>query len=541
VTGTASPSSRTISKPALSDALAPTRRLPQQSDRVTVAVMGPTTRSDATEEAAAGAGAAAVPRPRGRNLGPPVVPRRWSFFRAARRWLGLGRAGAYSELKTGTALLQFALAGLLALVVLATIGMAALRHVAEREAMAQAVQLTTDRGRLLVQPALTNALVAGDPAALKAFDRRVRDGLLGPRVARVKLWDQTGHILYSDDPQLIGQHFPLAADDLETLSTGKVHADFSQLSAPENKYERQDGQLLEVYARVHAPSGQPLLFEAYLRVASINRSAQAVADSVGPAFLLALLALQVLQLPLVWRLVRRIKRGQRERDALHRKVAEASDDERRRIARDLHDGVVQSLAGLSFSLAAATEELRHRTDDPVVARARAKVEAAAGSARRDVGELRTLIAEIYPPDLEGQGLGAAMGDLLAPLTAAGIGTTLTMPAGLSAASREETIAVYRAAQEALRNVTAHAQAQNVLVDVVEGRDRISLVVRDDGRGFDRDALPVPGDRPHFGLRLLEGLAREVGGSMVVETSPGQGTTFTLEIPLRGAQVRGWRG
>jgi two-component system, NarL family, sensor kinase len=356
----------------------------------------------------------------------------------------------------------------------------------------------------------------------------------------VKLWDQTGHILYSDDSQLIGQHFPLAADDLETLRTGKVSADVSNLDAPENKYERQDGQLLEVYSRVRAPSGQPLLFEVYLRVASIDKSAQGIADSVGPAFLLALLALQVLQLPLVWRLVRRIKRGQRERDALHRKVAEASDDERRRIARDLHDGVVQSLAGLSFSLAAATEELRHRIDDPVVAQARAKVEAAAGSARRDVGELRTLIAEIYPPDLEGHGLGPAMGDLLAPLSAAGIGTTLTMPAGLSAASRDETIAVYRAAQEALRNVTAHAQAQNVLVDVVEDSDRISLVVRDDGRGFDRDALPVPGDRPHFGLRLLEGLAREVGGSMVVETSPGHGTTFSLEIPLRRAAVGGWR-
>jgi two-component system, NarL family, sensor kinase len=482
----------------------------------------------------------AVPRPRAGSLDRPGVPPRRSYFGAVRRRLRLRRTRPNAELTTGTALLHFSLASLLAIVVLATIGMIALRHVAEREAIDQAVQLTDDRARLLVEPALTDALVAGDPAALKPFDRRVRYGLLGPRVARVKLWDQTGHILYSDNPQLIGLHFKLDADDLETLRTGKVSASLSKLDAAENKYERQDGKLLQVYARVRAPSGQPLLFEVYLRDASINKSAQAVADSVGPAFLLALLALQVLQLPLVWRLVRRIKRGQRERDALHRKVAEASDDERRRIARDLHDGVVQSLAGLSYSLAAATEELRTRTDDPVVAQASAKVEAAAGSARRDVGELRSLITEIYPPDLEGQGLSAAMADLLAPLSAAGIRTTLTMPDELFAASREETIAVYRAAQEALRNVTAHAQAQNVHVDVVEGRDRVCLVVSDDGRGFDRDAMPVPGDRPHFGLRLLEGLAREVGGRMVVDSSPGNGTTFNLEIPLRRAAVRGWR-
>jgi two-component system NarL family sensor kinase len=511
--------------------------LPHRSGQVTVPLAVTVPPADPPEQDAAGA---AAPRPRSRTLDRLAVPRRPSVFPVARRRRGMRGASKHAELKTGMALLQFTLAGLLALVVLATIGMAALRHAAEREAIAQAVELTNDRGKLLVAPALTDALVAGDPAALKKFDSRVRLGLLGPRVARVKLWDQTGRIIYSDDPQLIGQRFPLEADDLETLRTGKVTANLSQLSAAENKFERQDRQLLQVYTRVRTPGGQPLLFEVYLRYASIYASAQAVAKSVGPAFVLALIALEALQLPLVWRLVRRIKRGQRERDALHHKVAEASDDERRRIARDLHDGVVQSLAGMSFSLAAATEELRIRADDPVVAQARAKVETAAGSIRRDVGELRTLIAEIYPPDLEGLGLNGAMWDLLAPLSAAGISTTLTMPAELRAASRDETIALYRAAQEALRNVTAHAQAQNVFVDLAQTGDHVSLTVRDDGRGFDRDAAPVPGDRPHFGLRLLEGLAREVGGRMVVETSPGNGTTFCLVIPLRRAATGRWR-
>ena len=83
-----------------------------------------------------------------------------------------------------------------------------------------------------------------------------------------------------------------------------------------------------------------------------------------PAFLLGLVLLELLQLPLAWRLVRRIQRGQRERDLLHRRVVEASDDERRRIARDLHDGVVQSLAGISFSLAAVTEELEPLDGQP---------------------------------------------------------------------------------------------------------------------------------------------------------------------------------
>ena len=441
------------------------------------------------------------------------------------------RRRAQGEVKTSTALLQFALAGVIVLVLLATVGTLAIRHVAEKEAIAQAVELTNDRAVLLVEPALTDGLVSGDAQALRVFDERVRDGLLGPRVARVKLWDQSGHVIYSDFPKLIGRQYPLDEDDLLTLRTGKVDADISDVHAPENRFDPQDQPLLQVYVRVHTPSGQPLLFEAYLRFDTITQSARAIARAMWPAFLVGLVLLELLQLPLAWRLVRRIQRGQRERDLLNRRVAEASDDERRRIARDLHDGVVQSMAGMSFSLAAVTEELRPLDDDPVVARARTKVTAAAAGARRNVGELRTLISEIYPPDLEAIGLATALGDLLAPLESAGIATGLNVPA-VVAASREETTVVYRAAQEALRNVVAHAEARSVAVTVTEAPGWLTLLVRDDGRGFDPESLPAIDDRPHFGLRMLEGLAREVGGRMAVESRPGAGTTFYLEIPLQ---------
>ena len=93
------------------------------------------------------------------------------------------------------------------------------------------------------------------------------------------------------------------------------------------------------------------------------------------------------------------------------------------------------MAGMSFSLAAVTEELRPLDDDPVVARARTKVTAAAAGARRNVGELRTLISEIYPPDLEAIGLATALGDLLAPLESAGIATGLNVPPVVAASAR----------------------------------------------------------------------------------------------------------
>ncbi len=489
----------------------------------------PSDRPGAVAEPAA---APAVPRPRRQPSGGPGQarssrrPRPTVSARRARFRRGTGRG----ELKTSTALLQFSLAGVLVLVLLATVGMVALRSVAQKEAIAQAVELTDDRARLLVEPALTDALVAGDPAALRTFDSRVRDGLLGPRVARIKLWDATGRVIWSDLSKLIGLRFALDAEDRATLRTGDIDADISNVQRPENQYD-PSGPLLQVYERVRTPSGQPLLFEVYLQFASISASAREMARAVGPAFLLALVVLELLQLPLAWRLVRRIQRGQRERDILHHKVVEASDEERRRIARDLHDGVVQSLAGISFSLAAATEELEPLSDNLVVAGARAKVAAAAGGARRNVGELRTLISEIYPPELEGAGLATALGDLLAPLESLGIATSISAPPVVSV-SRDEAAVVYRAAQEALRNVVAHAEARHVAVTVTESPGQLDLTVSDDGRGFDPALVPELDDRPHFGLRLLEGLAREVDGRMEVESMPGAGTTFFLQIPVQ---------
>ena len=151
--------------------------------------------------------------------------------------------------------------------------------------------------------------MSGDPEAFRTFDAKVRDGLIGPRVARVKLWDESGRIIYSDFPGLVGHSYPLDEDDLLTLHTGKVDADISDVSAPENRFDPQDQPLLQVYVRVRTPSGQPLLFEVYLRFDTITQSARAIARAMWPAFLVGLVLLELLQLPLAWRLVRRIQRG----------------------------------------------------------------------------------------------------------------------------------------------------------------------------------------------------------------------------------------
>src|SRR5262249_48763063 len=150
-----------------------------------------------------------------------------------------------------------------------------------------------------------------------------------------------GEIVYSNEPRLIGTRYPLGAGELAALNQGLIKAEASDLAAPENKYERQYKKLLEVYLPIRVPDGSRLLFEAYYRYDGVSASGHRIWSSFAPVALGSLVALELLQIPLAWSLARRLRQRQMERELLLHRAIETSDVERRRIASDLHDGVVQ--------------------------------------------------------------------------------------------------------------------------------------------------------------------------------------------------------
>jgi signal transduction histidine kinase len=229
-----------------------------------------------------------------------------------------------------------------------------------------------------------------------------------------------------------------------------------------------------------------------------------------------LLLLALIQLPLAWWLAKRVQRGQDERERLLHRAIEASDVERRRIARDLHDGVVQDLAAVSFSLSASAEGAPPPYD--------AELREAAAETRHGIGQLRTLLVEIYPPELQRAGLEAALTDVLANASARGLETSLEVDPEAHLDGDTQAI-FFRVAQEGLRNAIKHAGAKHVRVAVDSNGDRARLVVEDDGRGFDPAAA---GEDGHFGLRGLEDLVREAGGRLQVVSAPGEGARLSVE-------------
>ena len=420
---------------------------------------------------------------------------------------------------------RFTLTGLVAMVVIGAAGFAILRREATADAISQAKDLSRLAGRGIAAPLITRGVLAGDPAALGRFDRVVRGRILsGTPIVRVKIWDQAGRVVYSDAPGLIGKAFPLGADELHSLRGGGTIADESNLSRPENRSERSFRQLLEVYAGIRAPDGRRLLYEDYERASTIAATSKREWMSLLPALLGALLVLYLIQVPLAYSLARRLAARQREREQLLRRAIDASDMERRRIAADLHDGTVQRLAGVSLSLAASANAAGAAGE----AGARTQLERAAAETRETIRELRTLLVDIYPPTLERSGLRAAMNDLVAPLSAAGVRVSLDVPGDLQLPAGVEAL-VYRVTQEALRNARTHGDPTAVELTIETHQRSAILCVSDNGRGFCPDAGDDRAD--HFGLRLMRDLADHAGGTLQVLSSPGHGTLVRLEVPL----------
>jgi two-component system, NarL family, sensor kinase len=416
----------------------------------------------------------------------------------------------------GWTVARYALSGFAALVLLAGAGVYLLEHIARGEAIRHAKELAALAGRGVVEHDVTPALERREPAAVRTMDAAVRRIIAGGSVVRVKIWLPDGRIVYSDQHRLIGSKYELGEDEQAALLAGKTDADVSDLHRPENRFERRFGKLLEVYLPIHDTAGRKLLYEDYERYGSVAASGRRLWLSFAPAILGALALLWLIQIPLAWRAARRLQHGQAERERLLRRAIDASEAERRRIARDLHDGAVQDLAGVSYSLTATAEA--------APAEVAAVMQEAAEDTRRTIKELRTLLVDIYPPDLHRTGLEAALRDLVAPLAPHGIAATLDIPADLQLPEAVETL-FYRAAQEALRNVVKHAHAANVRVRV-ETDGRVCLTVEDDGVGLPPDANA----EGHFGMRLLGDLAREAGGDLLVDSRPRQGTRVVVEVP-----------
>ena len=210
------------------------------------------------------------------------------------------------------------------------------------------------------------------------------------------------------------------------------------------------GKLLEVYLPVKTPAGRPLLFEAYQSFGSVTSSGRDLWLAFAPALVLALVVLELVQLPLASSMARRIRRGNAERESLLQRAVDSSTAERRRIAgRRARWDSPGSRGALLFA--------RCRGRAKGAPTRSAALRRGAQQTRESVRELRRLLVEIYPPRLQEEGLEPALADLMTPLARRGIETRLEVPEGLELDTEREAL-IFRVAQEAVKNACETCRA-----------------------------------------------------------------------------------
>lgn len=407
---------------------------------------------------------------------------------------------------------QFLLMGLVALVVVTTPVGFWIWTEAEGHALENSQQATENLAQNIVAPLLDEALLGGDPAAIARLDERLRPWVVERSVFEIRLWDSDGRMVYSDDEKLIGQKFDLPHEATDVLAGKEIKATLEVQTDEVQAGGVDTGELVEVYVPVTAPNGERLAFEAYYDDDAVRQEQGAVLLDMAPPFLLGLGVLQLAQLLPAVRLARRIQAYEAGRTRLLRRAIEASELERQRIARDLHDEVIQDLSGLSYIL--ESEEM-HR---PVGQR---QLFADARRILQDnVRNLRAMTSELYPPDLNRLGLPSALARLGDPLEERGISLTLELPPKCEL-DRDRAALFYRVAREALANTAKHSKATTAELRLRQEGNRFDIRIHDNGCGFDQSLGSPEG---HFGLRIMRDTISEAGGSLQVVSAPGQGTT-----------------
>ena len=353
---------------------------------------------------------------------------------------------------------------------------------------------------------------------LEALQTQIDRSLLGREIVRVKIWNDSGIIVYSDEPRLIGTTYQLS-NDLVAAFNGDLIFEKPTLSNPENEFERGLGDLREYYVPFHnSEQGVDFVFEVYELsdnlVETIGNIQYAVWISLGFGAVGLLVALAVATTANA-----RAERRQKERsERLIRQLLEARDDERTRIIGALHDDIGQPLYRILFGLQASRAMIGQDSEaHEELANLDALVREVDATLRSELTALRD------EPGVEID-LELALAELIEVTEAESDLTILFESDVVTDLPLAHRATLYRAAKEALTNVQRHAHAIHVTVHLVEGRDSTMVEVIDDGGGSS--------EGPGLGLTTTRDRLEAIGGGIRVEIAKGGGTRFVAWVPLQ---------
>jgi signal transduction histidine kinase len=289
-----------------------------------------------------------------------------------------------------------------------------------------------------------------------------------------------------------------------------------------------DGLNVRIHDEWPAPDKKPstVFFDpenrqaGFISISDASAAASAAMDVVAPEVWAALLLRTAME---------RVQKASISETELARATLRARDEERRHIARELHDDLGQSLAHLKLGLKWTEDQVRNKKKPSEVIRELSR-------SRSDVGvmldKIRDLSHTLYPRILDTLGLSAAVKELVRQvMRVSDIDFQCNMHGKPRRLGKEIEIALYRCCQEALNNAIRHAAPARLLVGISFGRKEVRVTVEDDGKGFDPRALYNSNSRMmSSGFWTIRQRMADVGGAFRVSTAFGQGTVVEMIVP-----------
>jgi PAS domain S-box-containing protein len=394
--------------------------------------------------------------------------------------------------------------------------------------------------------ALFSALIEQAPVGVYVVDSRLRLRQINPKAEPV----------FKNSQPVIGRDFStiihriwakkIAAEIVSrfhhTLRTGKpfYSQDFSE--------QRRDTGLTEFYEwqlqRVTLPDGEPGVVCFFNNLTERKKAEGAqrrleVIAATNRKLELEIARRQVVEQSLKQseqqqtRLLEQSRSMQEQLRDLSRQVLQAQEDERKRISRELHDVIAQTLTGINIRLATLKKGAGLSPRDFV-----RDIELTQKLVENSVNIVHQFARELRPAVLDDLGLIPALHSFLKNFTAqTGIHTHLTAFAGLEELDASRRTILYRVAQEALTNVSRHAQASRVEVTIQEHADGIRMRINDNGKSFSVEHLLRGKGGKRLGLVGMRERLEMVGGRFEIASAPGQGTTVAAEIPWGGNGIK----
>jgi signal transduction histidine kinase len=360
---------------------------------------------------------------------------------------------------------------------------------------------------------VTHAIVHYE-ITLESF-RRVAADAAGDYDIKVVDAGTGGVVLASDVPQLIGaplgdpdddRFASLAGDgtDSGSLDTAGLHSVYMRLP-------RTDDNANNWYVVATAGSAVSPLAEI--------GPAPLVVGAVG-------LALLVAGLVRMRGTRQRLTTSAAERRRVLDQTVRGAEEERSRLARELHDGPIQRLTALDLKL----ERMRLKAERGDAEAGRQLLGDVSEGLRDEIQGLRRVMSQLRPPALDERGLEAALTDYVqAAATEWGLRYSVQADLPTRLDPTTETV-LYRVAQEGVQNVVKHARATTVALSVAATNGTTSMWIRDDGVGFDGGQAP-PDD--HLGLIAMRERVEMGGGTLRVRSAPGSGTEILVQVPTNG--------